>query len=273
MRCRAATGVLRSSCAPTPSQGILFHNSKVLELARSSISYPAPDLTTMATRPGSRGGHPRPRHESPHARLLTLAAREMLAPLGCIQKGRSRTWLDDRGWFVTVIEFQPAGSSQGSYLNVGVHLLWNWSGHLSFDMIRRSEPFVRYMSDAQFGPEAARLASVAGAEVLSVRAGLREPSAVADVIQTRSDIAGWGAYHQAVSLALGGKGMAAQDLFRCMATPRAGEPAWLVELRQECSEFAELVAEPVAFRAKIERLIAAQRTALHLPAVQGSLPG
>jgi hypothetical protein len=30
-----------------------------------------------------------------HTKLLNAAAREVLAPLGAVQKGRSRTWLDD----------------------------------------------------------------------------------------------------------------------------------------------------------------------------------
>ncbi len=43
-----------------------------------------------------------------HTRLLTAAARSILRPLGCVQKGRSRTWLDDQDWWVGVVEFQPS---------------------------------------------------------------------------------------------------------------------------------------------------------------------
>lgn len=32
-----------------------------------------------------------------HSRLITAAARTHLRPLGCVQKGRSRVWLDDQG--------------------------------------------------------------------------------------------------------------------------------------------------------------------------------
>ena len=78
----------------------------------------------------------------PHSRLLTEAARRHLRPLGVTQKARSRTWLDDRGWFVANVEFQPSGWSKGSYLNVGAHFLWTWNGFLSFDLGSRIEGFV-----------------------------------------------------------------------------------------------------------------------------------
>jgi len=68
-----------------------------------------------------------------HNRLLTSAARAELVPLGCVQKGRSRTWLDDHEWWVGVVEFQPSAWSKGSYLNVGVCWLWYEKDYYSFD--------------------------------------------------------------------------------------------------------------------------------------------
>jgi len=154
---------------------------------------------------------------------------------------------------------------------VGAHFLWNWSGHLSFDLGYRIETFARHESDEQFAAEADRLASRAATEVLSLRADLRTPSAVADLIHPRSGVTGWGEFHQAVSQGLGGHVMAAQGMFNRMTHACAGDPAWLVELRRRCGEFAELVAEPSAFRAEVDRLIAAQRAALDLPAVHNIL--
>jgi len=54
-----------------------------------------------------------------HSKIIADAAKRNLAPIGLTRKGRSRVWLDDRGWYVTVVEFQPSGFSKGSYLNVG----------------------------------------------------------------------------------------------------------------------------------------------------------
>src|SRR5687767_4381931 len=68
-----------------------------------------------------------------HSTLITAAAREILRPMGLFQKGRSRTWLDDQGWWVCVVEFQPSSWSRGSYLNVGCMWLWGVKDYISFD--------------------------------------------------------------------------------------------------------------------------------------------
>lgn len=55
---------------------------------------------------------------SPASRLVRVAAREALQPLGLQECGRSRTWIDDHGWWLGIVEFQP-GRNNGSYLNFG----------------------------------------------------------------------------------------------------------------------------------------------------------
>ena len=71
--------------------------------------------------------------ENDHNKIITKAAREILKPSGLFQKGSSRTWIDDNGWFLTVVEFQPSGWDKGSYLNIAVNFLWCNKDYLSFD--------------------------------------------------------------------------------------------------------------------------------------------
>ncbi len=42
-----------------------------------------------------------------HSKLLAKAGTEILKPLGLFQKGRSRAWIDDHGWWLGLVEFQP----------------------------------------------------------------------------------------------------------------------------------------------------------------------
>ena len=63
-------------------------------------------------------------NEQNHNKIIMKAAREVLAPNGLLQKGQSRIWLDDNGWFFAVVEFQPSGWEKGTFLNVGMHYLW-----------------------------------------------------------------------------------------------------------------------------------------------------
>lgn len=69
---------------------------------------------------------------SPASRLVTAAGRDVLRPDGLLQKGRPRAWIDDRRWWLGLVEFQPSSWSQDSYLNVGVMWLRNDTGRLEF---------------------------------------------------------------------------------------------------------------------------------------------
>lgn len=92
-----------------------------------------------------------------------------LSPLGCMQKGRSRTWLDDRSWWIGVVEFQPSAWARGSYLNVGACWLWYEKEYLSFDDGHRVESFQSFASDEQFASVAEKLAQRASQEVMTLR--------------------------------------------------------------------------------------------------------
>ena len=54
-----------------------------------------------------------------------------LAPEGLFRVGSSRRWIDDNGYFVIQVEFQPSAYDRGSYLNVGISLLWEASEGLN----------------------------------------------------------------------------------------------------------------------------------------------
>jgi hypothetical protein len=71
-----------------------------------------------------------------HARIITLAARTALGPLG-LRQGRSRLWIDDHGWWLVNVEFQPSSWRKGSYLNVGEQHLWCERGYFVFERHER----------------------------------------------------------------------------------------------------------------------------------------
>ena len=84
-----------------------------------------------------------------HNKILKKAADSVLSPEGLFQKGKSRMWIDDQGWFLVLVEFQPSGWGQGSYLNVGVNYLWTRQDYLSFDYGNRQHDFVAYEGDPE----------------------------------------------------------------------------------------------------------------------------
>lgn len=86
-----------------------------------------------------------------HNKLIAQAAKAVLEPMGLFRKGRSRVWIDDNGWFFTVVEFQPSGYSKGVHLNAAVNFLWSRADHLTYDFYdgtsSRTENFVSYDGD------------------------------------------------------------------------------------------------------------------------------
>lgn len=68
-----------------------------------------------------------------HNKIIRDAANSVLKPNGLFQKGTSRTWIEDNGWYLTVVEFQPSGWAKGTYLNVAIHFLWDDKDYISYD--------------------------------------------------------------------------------------------------------------------------------------------
>ncbi len=76
-------------------------------------------------------------------------------PDDVFQKGNSRVYLDDNGWFFTVIEFQPYTLGKGTFLNAGLSFLFNQQDYLSFSYqidhdTRIGGRFIQYQDDEQF---------------------------------------------------------------------------------------------------------------------------
>jgi hypothetical protein len=112
-----------------------------------------------------------------------------LGPLGLVQKGRSRTWLDDNEWWLAIVEFQPSSFSRGSYLNVGAMWLWRPDDDpfLFYAVGGRVAEFVAFESEKDFAPKARRLAVRAAQEVEKLRAVFPDVAGAAAYLVTEVD--------------------------------------------------------------------------------------
>jgi hypothetical protein len=204
-----------------------------------------------------------------HSKLITAAARDVLRPLGLVQKGRSRTWLDDRTWCLTVVEFQPSSWSRGSYLNVGVHWLWNPTQYLRFDYGNRvmdldgDGQYVGYESDEQFGPLALKLAEIAAEQVRGYRDRFPDVVSAATVLADAeqggrdglvptSDVLRW--IDAGIALGVAGRTAASKaefgrylDWYESRNDPESHEVARCGRVR----ELEGLVSDTEAFRGRI----------------------
>lgn len=105
-----------------------------------------------------------------HNKLIKQAANLVLKPYGLFQKGSSRIWIDDNGWYLIVVEFQPSAWDKGSYLNVAIHYLWDEKDYLSFDYGHRVNSFVRFDgNETKFLSDMQSLAEIAMNKVMEYR--------------------------------------------------------------------------------------------------------
>ncbi|KQZ26856.1 hypothetical protein [Duganella sp. Root1480D1] len=192
-----------------------------------------------------------------HDKLIKEAAKRHLAPLGGIQKGRSRIWLVDCGWYAAVVEFQPSSWSKGAYLNVGAHFLWSSTTAISFDFGYRKEGHVEFVDEQQFAAEADLLAQRAAQEVGLLRTKLHSPLAVHSMTPKNTGEEWIDRFHRGVSLGLAG---------------RAADAAFVLDSKQEESaQLIPLLPDATAFEKRIVEQIEVRRNALKLPALNGAL--
>ena len=105
-----------------------------------------------------------------HIKIIHSAAKAVLKEEGLFQKGNSRTWIDDNGWYLTIVEFQPSGYMKGTYLNVAIHYLWREIDYFTFDYGSRIGDFKAFVGDAeQFQNEMTELAQIAIRQVQEYR--------------------------------------------------------------------------------------------------------
>jgi len=206
----------------------------------------------------------------PHDKIISDAAKAALGPLGFRRKGRSRTWLADHDWWLTVVEFQPSAWSKGSYLNVAAHWLWSDFDSMSFDFGGRVQEHVEYLSDEQFAPAASRLAEKAADEAQRLAQMFTSPNATADILLNEErtgrghGVGGWMAYNAGVIAALVGRTDAATEMFgRVLNGPAPPSSV----LHATAQRMAHLAADAGSFKAEVASLLARQRDALKLSAL------
>lgn len=216
----------------------------------------------------SVGGH----MPGTHDRIIAHAAKAALGPIGFKRKGRSRTWVADHGWWLTVVEFQPSAWSKGSYLNVAAHWLWSEIGSLSFDFGGRLMEHVQYVTDDQFTGAAVKLVETAAVEAQRLAELFDSLSKAAKVLleaaQTDSGHPhlhpGWSDYNAGVAAALIGRSEEARKVFAAILDSPAPSRSLL---HSAAKRMAHLLSDPTALREEVMTLVKRQREALGLPSL------
>jgi len=203
---------------------------------------------------------------SEHGRIIAAAATAALEPLGCVRRGQSRIWQDDRRYWAINVEFQPSGWSKGSYLNV--HVTWLWAAVTrGYQFSYRAGSFIPFETAEQFAPLMADMAATAAAEVKKVRERFKSYPAILAHIRAsaarRPDF--WNDYDAGVASALAGDIADAQQYFAQIdAWDTEGWP-WRIPAKENASRLKALLGSPQSFQNAILADIALRRQFMRLP--------
>ncbi|MEN3950727.1 hypothetical protein [Iodidimonas sp. SYSU 1G8] len=208
-----------------------------------------------------------------HNSIIARAAKAALAPLGFRRKGQSRIWLADHGHWLGVVEFQPSGSSKGSYLNVYAHWLWTPASTgstftLSYDVGGRIDSSIVFQSEQQFAVEAASLAERAAQEAVRLRTKFHSIESMADVLLAQERAFAeegrggrWQACHAGVACVLAGRIDEARTILATVSHGSGPQP--LIHARAKALMAG--LADPDRLRRELLSAINRRRAAFKYP--------
>jgi hypothetical protein len=227
---------------------VLPHSESFLGVARP---LPGQDNEHMAT-------------QTEHSRLIAEAAREILRPLGVRQKGRSRSWIDDRAWWLGHVEFQPSSWSKGSYLNVGVMWLWHELPYLTYDVGYRVHDFEPYRNSQQFQEVAVTLARKAADEITKYRVTFASVDSAAVYFASLPDMASSSFLSAGIVFGLEGRANDARKWFDAYLA-LDDDRSFVSEEKQRIHELRDLLDDQPVFKRRIRESIARTRELQKLP--------
>lgn len=206
--------------------------------------------------------------EVDHNRILAIAAKSTLHAMGLRQKGRSRTWLDDHGWWVGVVEFQPSAWSKGSYLNVAACWLWAAKESFSFDYASmggdcRIVGFRPFESPKQFESDVTELATRAQKAISMLRVELSSISAAAEALRRKKARQIWDHYHAGVAAGLVGDVAFATRCFDRVELD-AFTFNWVLKLKQATADLRRSLTTPATFSGAVNSIVRDSRSRLKL---------
>jgi hypothetical protein len=203
-----------------------------------------------------------------HTRITNKTAKKIFGVYEIKQKGQSRIWLDDNGWFTTVIEFQPFRGRQGTTLNIGVNFHWYEKEYFSFDIgYRQDVEFVAYDGNKErFLAEVEKLCEIALTKTLEYRDKLKNIDQAKSTILNHvfSSESILGSYHKGIICGLTRDFPQLNDFFqKLLKEDHPGE--WLNELKDRVNFLISNADDQNQFTVTIIEIIRKTRVLKKLP--------
>lgn len=202
---------------------------------------------------------------SDHNKIISDVAKEMLKPIGLKQKGKSRIWLDDNGWFTTIVEYQPSSYDKGTFLNVGINFNWYLKEHYSFDYGSRECSFNEFQEMDSFRSQVIDISNIAISKVIEYRKFADLEHAKNRLLKSCSignNI--WKDYHCGMICVLNKDFAIAEKYFKSVLKSD-NEVKWAIELKHNVQTLVDILSDEAALEVYIDSLICDSRKLLKLP--------
>ncbi|MDO5106531.1 hypothetical protein [Capnocytophaga sp.] len=203
-----------------------------------------------------------------HNKIIKQIAKPIFKPHNIKQKGQSRIWIFDGGWYLILIEFQPFSGRQGTTLNVGVHFNWYEQDYFSFDIGSHQDvDFVEFNNVAQFSVEVEKLCQLALQKTLFYQENLSPLSKAKQLIInynfTSESI--WGSYHKGVISGLMGDFEQLHHYFERLLSALNTNVAWQLTLKQAVESLIQQTNSQEDFEKTIAKIVQSSRKLKKLP--------
>jgi hypothetical protein len=218
--------------------------------------------------------------------MVVAAVQAEMLPLGLKRHRRTRTWVEDRGWWLLLVVADRARSGE-TRLAVAAKFLWGPMPEFTYDLggplfwreetgdFATERPHdghvwvngIRHVQDDQFAAALSQVSGIARQRVLQLRQQLAAPGDVARILsapQSRiSATSWWHAFHTGAAAGLSGDADLARKQFDRIRPDRLAVE-WERELGRRAATLKALADDPEALFHRLRNDIADMRTRLGL---------
>ncbi|MFH0953256.1 MAG: hypothetical protein V1873_02890 [Verrucomicrobiota bacterium] len=196
--------------------------------------------------------------------LMNGTVGAVLDPLGLKQKQGCTIWLDDRKWWVGVVEFQPSSWPKGVHLNVGCMWLFFPQASVALHEGYRHFRYAPHRDDKQFESAAKTLCFEAADKVREFRKKFATLAGTRDYLVARIDPKhALSLYFTGIACGLTGMG---RDADRLLGMIESGSwtKDWEKLLKKRAQELRPKANDKKAFQNAVVGIVNSGRSALQL---------
>ncbi len=193
-----------------------------------------------------------------HNKLLKKIAKERLKDYRITQKGQSRVFLQDNGWYSIMIEFQPSSWSKGTYLNIGVDFNFFPREHSAFEYESRQKNFIEFSNQEQFEQIVYDLCNFTIEKVEELNSKFKNFSLALKALDSISLDNEWNLYNVAILNAVNGYFEHSKQQFGKIMASRA-KFDWQAKRQEQVEKLIDSLNNTEDFKRKFIELISETR--------------